>query len=101
MTAGALKRRFSNVQPLRKCARFLHILIGVQLLLGASAWWSRVDAAPFPQPIAIMVTLTVVHTVTGALLLATTLMTTLVSYRMLRPGHALVNSSSTPEMLAR
>jgi len=101
MTAGALKRRFSNVQPLRKCARFLHILIGVQLLLGASAWWSRVYAAPFPQPIAIMVTLTVVHTVTGALLLATTLITTLVSYRMLRPGHALVNSSSTPELLAR
>jgi heme a synthase len=101
MTAGALKRRFSNVKPLRKCARFLHILIGVQLLLGASAWWSRVYAAPFPQPIAIMVTLTVVHTVTGALLLATTLITTLVSYRMLRPGHALVNSSSTPELLAR
>jgi heme a synthase len=85
MTAGALKRRFSNVQPLRTCARILHILIGVQLLLGASAWWSRVYAAPFPQPIAIMVTLTVVHTVTGALLLATTLITTLVTYRMLRP----------------
>jgi cytochrome bd-type quinol oxidase subunit 1 len=42
-----------------------------------------------------------VHTVTGALLLAATLITTLVSYRMLRPGHALVNSSSTPELLAR
>jgi cytochrome c oxidase assembly protein subunit 15 len=86
ITAGALKRRFSNVQPLRTCARALHILIGVQLLLGAGAWWSRVYATPFPQPIAIMVTLTVVHTVTGALLLATTLITTLVTYRMLRPG---------------
>ncbi len=97
MTAGALKRRFSNAQPLRKCARFLHILIGVQLLLGAGAWWSRVYAARFPQPITIMVTLTVVHTVTGALLLATTLMTALVSYRMLRPGSALANSSATTE----
>jgi cytochrome c oxidase assembly protein subunit 15 len=100
MTAGALKRRFSNVQPLRKCARFLHILIGVQLLLGAGAWWSRVYAAPFPQPIAIMVTLTVVHTVTGALLLATTLITTLVSYRILRPRLAADNSPAASEMVA-
>jgi len=100
MTAGALKRRFSNVQPLRKCGRFLHILIGVQLLLGAGAWWSRVYAARFPQPIAIMVTLTVVHTVTGALLLATALMTALVSYRMLRPGSVVADSSATSEQVA-
>jgi cytochrome c oxidase assembly protein subunit 15 len=98
MTAGALKRRFSNVQPLRKCARFLHILIGVQLLLGATAWWSRIYAARFPQPITIMVTLTVVHTVTGALLLATTLMTALVSYRMLRPGTTLANSTTSAQV---
>src|SRR3979490_2260094 len=52
MTAGALKRRYSNVQPLRKCARFLHMLIGVQLLLGAGAWGSWVFAARFPQPLA-------------------------------------------------
>src|SRR6202158_262985 len=57
MTAGALKRLFSNTQPLRKCARFLHILIGTQLLLGAGAWWSRIYAARFPQPIAVMGTL--------------------------------------------
>ena len=100
MTAGALKRRYSNVQPLRKCARLLHMLIGVQLLLGAGAWWSRVYAAHFPQPIAIMVTLTVVHTVTGALLLATTLMTALVTYRMLRPGSVLADSSATSEQAA-
>ena len=100
MTAGALKRRFSNTQPLRKCARFLHILIGTQLLLGAGAWWSRIYAARFPQPIAVMVTLTVVHTVTGALLLATTLMTALVTYRMLRPASALASSSATSEQAA-
>ena len=98
MTAGALKRRFSNALPLRNCARFLHILIGVQLLLGAGAWWSRVYAARFPQPITIMVTLTVVHTVTGALLLATTLITALVTYRMLRSASTV--SSSTSEQVA-
>src|SRR6266853_2886294 len=94
MTAGALKRRFSNAQPLRRCARLLHILIGVQLLLGAGAWWSRVYAARFPRPITIMVTLSVVHTVTGALLLATTLITTLVSYRMLRPVSTVTSATS-------
>jgi heme a synthase len=98
MTAGALKRRFSNAQPLRKCAKFLHILIGVQLLLGAGAWWSRVYAARFPQPITIMVTLTVVHTVTGALLLATALITALVTYRMLRSASTV--ASSTSEQIA-
>jgi heme a synthase len=97
MTAGALKRRFSNARPLRKCARFLHILIGVQLLLGAGAWWSRVYAARFPQPIPVMVTLTVVHTVTGALLLATTLITALVSYRMLRPTAAVASSAASEQ----
>src|SRR5260370_9038330 len=62
MTAGALKRRFSNAQPFRKCARFLHILIGVQLLLGAGAWWSRVYAARFPQPVRIMSQPPLIHT---------------------------------------
>jgi cytochrome c oxidase assembly protein subunit 15 len=100
MTAGALKRRFSTSQPLRKCARFLHILIGTQLLLGAGAWWSRIYAARFPQPITVMVTLTVVHTVTGALLLATTLMTALVTSRMLRPASALANTTATSEQAA-
>jgi len=56
---------------LAKVRAFLHILIGVQLLLEQVLVVESL-CAPFPQPIAIMVTLTVVHTVTGALLLATT-----------------------------
>jgi heme a synthase len=83
--AGALKRRFPGVPELRFAARGLHILIGLQLLLGAAAWWSRVYAASFPQPIAVMVTLTVVHVVTGALVLVSTVLVTLVCYRLIRP----------------
>lgn len=82
MMAGALKRRYGNAAPLRRCARLLHILIGVQLLLGAGAWWSRIYAAHFPQPIPVMVTMTVIHTVTGALVLAATLGTTLLTYKI-------------------
>lgn len=100
MTAGALKRRFPDVKPLRICARFLHILIGLQLLLGAGAYWSRLYAAHFPQPIAVMVALTVVHTVTGALVLAVTLVTTLVSYRLIPVRSAMRESSPAREQVA-
>src|SRR5882762_2310746 len=100
LAAGALKRRFSNVPALRNCARLLHMLIGVQLLLGGGAYWSRFYAARFPQPIAVMVTLTVVHTVTGALILATTVVTALVSYRMIRQERPLVASAPASEQAA-
>jgi cytochrome c oxidase assembly protein subunit 15 len=92
MTAGALKRRFAEVSALRSCARYLHILIGVQLLLGAGAYWSRLYSARFPQPIGVMVALTVVHTVTGALVLAVTLVTALITYRLLRAGSVMADS---------
>jgi heme a synthase len=100
MTAGALKRRFRNVPALRNCARYLHILIGVQLLLGAGAYWSRLYAARFPQPIPVMVTLTVVHTVMGALVLAGTLVTVLVTYRMIRQERAVMDSERASEQAA-
>ena len=100
MTAGALKRRFADVPALRSCARYLHILIGVQLLLGGGAYWSRLYSARFPQPVGAMVALTVVHTVTGALVLAVTLVTTLISYRMLRADNAVADSAPASEQVA-
>jgi cytochrome c oxidase assembly protein subunit 15 len=100
MTAGALKRRFESVPVLRNCARYLHILIGVQLLLGAGAYWSRLYSARFPQPIGVMVALTVVHTVTGALVLAVTLVTTLISYRVLRADNSLTDSAPASQQVA-
>ena len=100
MTAGALRRRFPEVAPLRTCARVLHILIGVQLLLGAGAYWSRLYAAGFPQPIAVMVTLTVAHTVTGALVLAVTLVTALVSYRLIAVRNSVGDSAAATEQVA-
>lgn len=88
--AGALKRRFPGVPELRVAARCLPILIGLQLLLGAAAWWSRVYAASFPQPIPVMVALTVAHVVTGALVLVGTVLVTLVCYRLVGPAGAMV-----------
>jgi cytochrome c oxidase assembly protein subunit 15 len=101
MTAGALKRRFAGVPALRTCARYLHILIGVQLLLGGGAYWSRLYAARFAQPIPVMVSLTVIHTVTGALVLATTLVTALICYRMIGRENAAVESLPAVQQVAR
>ena len=86
--AGALKRRFPGVPALRSAARGLHILIGLQLLLGAAAYWSRLYAASFPQPIPVMVGLTVAHVVTGALVLVGTVLVTLICFRLVRPAGA-------------
>ena len=101
VTAGVLKRRFSNMPALRNCAKVLHILIGVQLLLGGGAYWSRIYAAQFPQPIAVMVALTVVHTVTGALVLAATLVTALLTYRLVGVRKLVGESVRTTEQVAQ
>jgi heme a synthase len=88
--AGALQRRFSGTPELRLAARGLHVLIGLQLLLGGAAWWSRVYAASFPQPIGVMVALTVAHVVMGAVVLVSTVLVTLVCYSLVRPAGAIV-----------
>jgi len=85
--AGALRRRVPGVPVLRGSARALHAILGLQLCLGAAAWWARIYGAQFPQPIPVTVLLTVVHTVTGALVLATVVFVTLACYRLIRPAH--------------
>ncbi len=98
-TAGALRRRYAGIGPLMRCRRWLHALLGLQLLLGGAAWWSRIVAREFPQPIPAMVTLTVAHTVVGALTLAAAVVTTLVCYRALKPAGELAFASH-PERAA-
>jgi cytochrome c oxidase assembly protein subunit 15 len=100
--ARALRHRFSRVPALRTSAKVLHALIGTQLILGGAAWWSRIYGARFPQPIPVTVTLTVIHTVTGALVLATTVMVTLLCYRLVKQSsfateHIRAPQSQTPE----
>lgn len=84
--AGALRRRVPGVPVLRNSAKALHAILGLQLCLGGAAWWSRSYGAQFPQPIPITVALTVIHTVTGALVLATVVFVTLACYRLVLPA---------------
>jgi cytochrome c oxidase assembly protein subunit 15 len=82
-TAVALRRRFEQSREIAKARILLHAIFGTQFLLGFGAWWSRVSTADAPQPMPVMVTLTVAHTVVGALLFAFSVIVVLVCYRLI------------------
>ncbi len=82
-TAAALRKRFPSSAAFTRCRVILHSLISTQLLLGAGAWWSRIATLTDPQPMPVMVTLTVAHVVVGALTLAGTVTVALVAHRLL------------------
>jgi cytochrome c oxidase assembly protein subunit 15 len=85
-TGAALGRRCPGVPVFVRCRGLLYVFLGVQLLLGGAAWWSRLAAREFPQPVPRMVWLTVAHTVTGALTLAAAIVVASVCYRILKPA---------------
>src|SRR6202049_1353130 len=81
-TAVALRKRFAESRELSKARIMLNAVVGTQLLLGFAAWWSRLTTADASQPMPVMVTLTVVHTVVGALLFALSVGVVLICYRL-------------------
>jgi cytochrome c oxidase assembly protein subunit 15 len=81
-TAVALRKRFGESRELSRARVMLHAIVGTQLLLGFAAWWSRLSTADAPQPMPVMVTLTVIHTVVGALLFALSVGVVLICYRL-------------------
>jgi heme a synthase len=85
-TAVALRKRFSGSRELAKARILLHSIFGTQFLLGLLAYWSRLTTADAPQPMPIMVWLTVVHTVVGAILFAFSVLVVLLCYRLVPRG---------------
>jgi heme a synthase len=81
-TAAVLRRRFDSSRELRFGRSLLHAMVGTQLLLGGAAYWSRLVTQDAPQPMPVMVVLTVVHTVFGALVFATSILVVLLCYRL-------------------
>jgi heme A synthase len=81
-TAGALRRRFEDSKELKFGRTMLHALVGTQILLGFAAYWSRLATEDAPQPAPAMVWLTVIHTVFGALVFASSILVVLMCYRM-------------------
>jgi len=82
-TAVVLRKRFGNSPELSKARVLLHAIFGVQFLLGLAAYWSRLSTADAPQPMPVMVTLTVIHTVLGAILFAFSVLIVLLCYRLI------------------
>src|SRR5690349_16731371 len=99
-TAVALRKRFEHSRELSKARILLHAIFGTQFLLGLAAFWSRRSTADAPQPMPVMVWLTVIHTVVGAILFAFSVLVVLTCYRLVpRRGNAV---ATTPgEVIAR
>ena len=92
-TAVVLRKRFEKSPELTKMRILLHSVFGLQFLLGIGAYWSRIATAQAPQPMPIMVSLTVIHTVVGAFLFAVSILTILLCYRLVpRSGEVAVSS---------
>jgi len=85
-TAVALRKRFSQSRELSKARLLLHAIFGTQFLLGLGAYWSRLSTADAPQPMPVMVWLTVIHTVVGAILFAFSVLVVLICYRLIPRG---------------
>jgi heme a synthase len=84
-TAAVAERRFARVQPIRRSVMWLHATLGTQILLGGAAYWAILSSADRTQPDLTYVILSVAHVAVGALLLASSLLLTLVSYRLVHP----------------
>jgi heme a synthase len=95
-TAVALRKRFGQSRELSKARIFLHAIFGTQFLLGFAAYWSRISTAEAPQPMPVMVTLTVIHTVVGAILFAFSIFVALICYRLVPRGGEAV--ATTPQV---
>jgi cytochrome c oxidase assembly protein subunit 15 len=80
--AAVLRRRFDSSRELTFGRTLLHSMVGTQILLGGAAYWSRLVTQDAPQPMPVMVVLTVVHTVFGALVFATSILVVLLCYRL-------------------
>jgi len=85
-TAVALRKRFEKSRELSKARILLHAIFGTQFLLGLAAYWSRLTTVNAPQPMPVMVTLTVIHTVVGAILFAFSVLVVLTCYRLVPRG---------------
>ncbi|MDQ1411141.1 MAG: heme a synthase [Acidobacteriaceae bacterium] len=80
--AAVLRRRFEKSAAISKTRILLHAILGTQLLLGLGAYWSRLTTADAPQPMPLMVSLTVLHTVVGAILFGVSILIVLLCYRV-------------------
>jgi heme a synthase len=98
-TAAVLRWRFDASRELTLGRSLLHSMVGMQILLGGAAYWSRLVTQDAPQPMPVMVWLTVIHTVFGALVFASSILVVLLCYRLV-PRRGTVAVRSRPQTAA-
>lgn len=98
-TALALRKRFGHSPELSNARMWLHAFLGIQFLLGLAAWWSRQATTEAPHPMAVMVTLTVVHTVVGAWLFALSVIVALLCYRLVPRRREVAATTERPAIV--
>ena len=98
-TAAVLRRRFDDSPALSFGRALAHCMVGLQILLGIAAYWSRLITADAREPMPVMVWLTVIHTVFGALVFAASILVVLLCYRLV-PRSGTVAVPSRPRTVA-
>jgi len=78
----AVKNRFREVRDLRLGVILLHSFFGIQFLLGLAAYWALKAALNFAGPVTTLVYLRVAHVLGGALTLASSVLLTLMCFRL-------------------
>jgi len=99
-TAIQLRKRFSNSPEISRIRALLHGIVGVQLLLGIAALWTRMQSANDPQPLPPVIITTVVHTLFGAVLFATSILAVLFCYRLVPRKREVVFATTRDEVPA-
>jgi heme a synthase len=99
-TGRVAKSRFRSVREMRRSVVWLHATFGTQILLGFAAYWAVASSTESAQPMLLNVLITVAHVVVGALTLASSVILTLVSFRVIRPAAAAAQESSTARVRA-
>lgn len=99
-TASTLRRRFPNVVALSRARILLHALVGLQLLFGIGSLWSRINTSDVAPPLPVVIALTVIHTITGAVLFAISIVTVVICYRLVPRNREVLLATTKGEVPA-
>jgi cytochrome c oxidase assembly protein subunit 15 len=99
-TAIELRKRFPEVSAMARVRKLLHSIVGLQIILGIAALWARIQSADDPQPLPPVVISTVIHTVVGAILFATSIAAVMVCYRLVPRKRELLLATTKSEVPA-
>lgn len=90
-------RRYGGEAFLARPAVISLALLAVQILLGVSAYVTRLASPNDPQPLQPMVAITVAHVACGALVFATTIVLTLRTFKIVRAADSEFDLARTPQ----